>query len=135
LLDGRVLVKILSINRATNSVILRRYDDFHNEAVEYDTAPGRLTPMFKIGDVAKMLSRSPETIRKYEREGLIIPATQFPLTREKTAMVRLYTEKDIYDLMEFFAERSSRRGKKFSAVNQKDLLAYIRSRYRELRRG
>jgi len=45
-------------------------------------------PMYMIGIVAKMLSVHPQTLRMYEREGLITPS------RSK-GRVRLYSRKDV----------------------------------------
>jgi DNA-binding transcriptional MerR regulator len=48
----------------------------------------------KIGDLAKMLGRHPETVRRYERRGLIPPARRDPVagwriySQEETEAIR-----------------------------------------------
>ncbi|EEP59817.1 heat shock protein transcriptional repressor HspR, partial [Sulfurihydrogenibium yellowstonense] len=45
-------------------------------------------PLFMIGTVAKMYNIHPQTLRLYEREGLLVPSR----TKGKT---RMYSEKDL----------------------------------------
>jgi hypothetical protein len=128
------LVRVIHINKKDNRVALYRYDLFKQEDIEFDTAPFYLTPIYKIGAVAKMLNRSTETIRKYERQGLIPKASQYPLNKEGTASVRVYSVKDVGDLVEFFATRSSAgRTSHISKINQRDVMQGLEARFNQIK--
>lgn len=105
LLPSGTLVKILKIKRDRNSIIIRRYDSYTNDMIEFDIAPMMLTPMFNIDDVARMVSKKKDTLRKYEREGFIPRARQFSLNPEGSYKLRLYSWKDILDLVEALDRR------------------------------
>ncbi len=126
-----VPIRIITINKSRNSVTFHRYDTFENDVMEYDTAHMFLLPIFKIGEVAKLLNKKPDTLRKYEHQGLIPPVKKFFLTADETSSLRMYTEKDIVDLVEFFSNRGTTK-KKYSAVNQKDVLAGLKARYHQI---
>lgn len=115
--------------------MLYRYDIFSKEDIEYDTAPYYLKPLFKIGEVAKMLNRSTDTIRKYENLQLIDKAKQYLISDNGKTKVRFYTETDVYDLMGFFANRRSvgRPCKTNSKINQKDLMQQLNSRFQQIK--
>ncbi len=118
--------------------MLYRYDSFSKEAVEYDTAPYYLIPLFKIGEVAKMLNRSVETIRKYENLNYYDKAKQYKISEGTSQSIRLYTEGDIHKLAEFFANRRPV-GRpsglnKTSKINQRELMAQIDARYKQVKR-
>jgi hypothetical protein len=133
----KALIRVISVNKKENRVVLYRYDTFLKEAIEYDTAPHYLVPMFKIGEVAKMLNRSVETIRKYEGQGLIPKANQFSISEAGKLSIRLYTEKEIYELAEFFSQRRSvgrpSNINKVSKINQKDLMTFLNSRFKQVK--
>jgi hypothetical protein len=131
------LVRVTSVNKKENRVVLYRYDTFIKEAIEYDTAPHFIIPLFKIGDVAKMLNRSVETIRKYEGQGLIPKANQFQISEKGKLSIRLYTEKEIYGLVEFFSQRRPV-GRpsginQVSKINQKELMAHLNARFKQVK--
>lgn len=132
-------MRIVSINIKENRVVLYRYDIFSKEAIEYDIAPHYFTPLFKIGEVAKMLNRSAETIRKYENKKLIPKAQQYNLSIKSKAYVRLYKELDIYELAEFFANRNPvgrpSATNKVSKINQKELHEFINSRFQRVKKS
>ncbi len=133
----KVLVRVTSVNKKENRVVLYRYDTFTKEAMEYDTAPNYLVPLFKIGDLAKMLNRSVETIRKYEGQDLIPKANQFSISEAGKLSIRLYTEKEARELAEFFANRRSvgrpSEINKVSKINQKEFLAQLNARFKQVK--
>lgn len=115
--------------------MLYRYDTFDKECIEYDTAPHYLVPLFKISEVARMLNRSVETIRKYENQGLIAKVKQYSISKEGKLSIRLYRESEVYDLYDFFSERHpvGRPSKinKVSKINQKEFLAHLGARFKK----
>lgn len=127
------LVKALSVNMKENRVIIFKYNSFEKEHIEYDTAHFQLTPVFKIGEVAKMLNRSPDTLRKYEKLDYISPASQYRMTEDGNGTMRFYTEQDIDELVVFFANRNlpGARKKTNSKINTIDVNTHIKSRFKE----
>ena len=130
-LKNSVLIRVIRINKKMNAVYIHRYDTFADDVMEYDTAHFGLVPIFRIGDVAKMLNRKPDTLRKYEKQGLIPPQRKFSLSEDGKATMRGYTEGDVYDLVEFFADRSTAKAK-HSAVNTKDVLTGLQARFKKI---
>ncbi len=55
---------------------------------------------FTIGDVARAVNLAPETLRRYERQGLIAPA-------RTAAGVRIYSEADVAAVQELRAQRAA----------------------------
>lgn len=123
--------------------MLFRYDTFIKQAIEYDTAPHYVIPLFRIGEVARMLNRSAETIRRYETMGLIPKAKKLNISKDgyKNSAVRLYKESDVYELSEFFAHRRpvgrppAMVRDQISKINQKELTRYLDSRFQQVKRN
>jgi hypothetical protein len=115
--------------------VLYRYDTYGNkEHIEYDTAHFYLTPVFKIGEVAKFLQRSVETIRKYERLGYIPKARKYVISKKGNS-IRLYNENDLMDLADFFAQRNppGRPERTNSKIDRVHLIKSLESRFKEWR--
>jgi hypothetical protein len=131
---GEVLVRIISFNVKENRVVLYRYDKYVKEHIEYDTAPLFLSPLFKIGEVARFLQRSVETIRKYEQLGYIPKAKRFQISRHGNT-VRMYNESDLMDLADFFATRSppGRPEKTNSKIDRNHLIKNLEARFKDWR--
>lgn len=96
------LVKITHISNKNNRVILHNWETEVSEAIELDTAPNRLTPLFSIGEVGKMLDYAPATLRKYERMEILPTQKQYHIGRRS---IRLYAEKDIIDISILLSQR------------------------------
>jgi len=112
--------KILSKNENKNTIVLYLYDINKKEQIEFDTSKFFLIPLFKIGDVAKMVGRKQNTIRKYEKIGLISEPKRYMM---ESVPVRFYTEEDIEELAIFFATRPSpgQRERNISRLNRINL--------------
>ena len=125
--------RIAQLNKKENRIILYIYKLKSNIAMEYDTAGDYLVPIFYISDVAKMLNRAPDTIRKYERQGIVPKCPQYYLGQRKA---RLYSLKEITELAEAFSKRRpvGRPGgiNPVSKINQKDLFTGLLKRYKKL---
>jgi len=131
LYQNDVLVRVVSCNTKENRVVLYRYDTYKKEHIEYDTAPLFLSPLFKIGEVAKFLQRSVETIRKYEQLGYIPKAKKFQISPRGNSM-RMYNERDLLDLADFFATRNppGRPERTNSKIDRKHLIQNLESRFK-----
>lgn len=130
-LPSGTLVRILRINHDKSKVLVYDYNACRNDIFELETAPEFFTPIFRIGEVAKMLGKKPDTLRKYEREGLIRQAERYNLGKGRKS-VRLYTKTDIWDLVEFFMRRPGpgRPARtNVGGVNRKRIDNFINARY------
>jgi hypothetical protein len=103
LLPSGNLARVMTIDESSNRVIVYNYHSRQNEIIEHSLAPHILEPVFKISEVAKMLGKKPDTLRRYERLGKISPARQYRLGKRNS--MRIYTERDIEALAEFFGEQ------------------------------
>lgn len=131
-----VLVRVIGVNKKFNRVTIFRHDDFSQDYIEHDTAGYYLHPVFKIGDVARMLNRRTDTLRKYERNGLIPKPAMHPITVDDKYGIRIYTEQNILDLVDFFANRAAQGGRsvKVSKINQNDVMRGLKARYDNVKR-
>lgn len=105
LLPSGVLIKILSIRRERNILVVRKYDSFENDTMPFDIAPRMLEPLFNISDAAKIVNKKPDTLRKYERQGHIPKVRQFALNERGSYKLRLYSRHDILNLVEALERR------------------------------
>lgn len=130
--DGCV-AKVILLNPKNNRVDLQRYDDARQiEVIEFDTAHLYLKPLFTIKETAKMFNKAPDTLRKYERMGILPRCPQYSLGAKRA---RLYSIDDIMKVAECLAQRKPvgrppAREINISTVNQKDLVDGILKRYR-----
>lgn len=126
------VVRVVRVNSMRNNVIVHNYHSHANEAIEYETAPALLTPVLKIGEVAKLLGRKSATIRKYEQIGLIPKARKISLNVEGKITTRVYSPKDIEELIDFFDRRKpvGRPGKtNIGGINRKEIKRRLDSKY------
>lgn len=105
LLPSGQLVQIVAINKAIEKVFVYNFESKSNEALDLDFAQKYFTPMIKIGELAKMIDRTPHTIRTYERRGLIDKARQFQIGDGTVQKIRLYSPDEIYEIVDFFIKR------------------------------
>jgi len=99
------LLKIVGFDFDNHNVIVHDYTLKANDHYPFDIAGKIFKPAFRIGEVARMLDRKADTLRKYERKGLIPKVKQYYIGSEDRNKMRVYTKGDIYDLVEFFDRR------------------------------
>lgn len=134
LLEGD-LVKIIYVSKKNNRVIVNNFSKEKNEAIELDTAPNRLTPLFAIGEVGRMLDYAPATLRKYERLGHIPVQKQYDVGKRK---IRLYKQEDIQEIAILLAQRPPvgrpADVNPVSKIDRKRLETGIRQRIKEVKK-
>jgi hypothetical protein len=128
------IIRIVSTVKRANIVNVYNYTSFTEESMEYDTAAFFLSPVFRIGEVARIIDKKSDTIRKYETSGLIPKARKVNLNKEGTSSIRVYTLRDVYDLVEIFSMRN-KAGRKTShvPVNQTEALRRINARFQKIK--
>ncbi len=129
LLPSQTLVRVHRIDQVHGKVFIYRYDTSMNDSLDIEMAPRLLTPAFKIGEVAKMLQKSPDTLRKYERDGLISSPKRWKVGDRD---IRIYTMRDINRLVDFFENRPPvgrpSKSNQSSGVNKAELKRRLRLR-------
>lgn len=127
-------IRVVSVVKRSNVIKIYNYKTHANEDIEYDTAQYYLTPVFRIGDVAKIVDKKPDTLRKYEQSGIIPKATKIAVNTEGNFFIRVYTLKDVYNLIELFSMRSKiGRSRTLGGVSQAEALRLINSRFSKVK--
>lgn len=100
------LHKVKRIQKKNGKVILNSMKDNLEIVVPLAGADLLLSRVYTIGEVAKIVERRPDTIRKYERSGLIPkPVTvgdEYPSYKNW----RFYSHPDVYEIVDFFSNRT-----------------------------
>ena len=99
-------IKILKLNEQRNICVIHNYGSKQNEIIEYNMAPKLLTPVLKIGEAAALFGKKADTLRKYERLGLIDKPTRYNISSKNTDTIRLYGPRDLRGLVRFFERRN-----------------------------
>ena len=103
--DGSA-VRVIKVNWMKNLVIAVNYNSHSNESFRLDEARKTFSPLFKIGEVAKMFGKKNSTIRKYESLELLPKAKKISLNGSGKNWTRVYSLSDIEILAEFFDSRN-----------------------------
>jgi hypothetical protein len=75
--------------------------------------------IYTIGEVAKIVEKRPDTIRKYEKRNLIPSGKKFSENCEGYKNWRYYEKQDVYDMVEFFNGRTPGRPSTSKPVSAK----------------
>lgn len=119
-------VKIKKITKYNNTIVC--VDIKTNEQIDIPLVGSEilLKRIYTVGEVAKIVDREPNTLRKYEKKNLIVLSKKFDEDCGNYKNWRYYDESDIYGMVEFFNTRKSGRpvtGKtvtsKIKEINQK----------------
>jgi hypothetical protein len=133
--DKGQIIRIISIVKNKNIINIYNYTDFNSYTIDYDTASYYLTPVFRIGEVAKIIDRKPDTIRKYEESGLIPKVLRLKVSKDNDNNIRIYTLKDVYSLMEILSMRNSSGVRKsFAQLDQEDAFKKINARFQKIKK-
>lgn len=103
------IVKIKKINRSSNKVYVEKLIDDSKIVIPFQQNELLLNRIYTVGEVAKIVERRPDTIRKYEKKGLIANAQKFGKEYGAYSSWRYYNEEDVYHMVEFFSSRNQGR--------------------------
>jgi len=101
-----VLHKVKKVQKKNNKVILGSAKDNGEIIIPLMGADLLLFRVYTIGEVAKIVERRSDTIRKYERSGLIPKPLVFEDEYPSYRNWRFYSRPDVYDIVEFFSGRT-----------------------------
>jgi hypothetical protein len=102
-------IKIKKITKYNNTIVcidIKTNEEINIPIVGSDILLKRI---YTVGEVAKIVDREPNTLRKYEKKNLIVLSKKFNEECGNYKNWRYYEESDIYGMVEFFNTRKSGR--------------------------
>lgn len=99
------LHKIKKIQKTKNKIFAEDLRDSSVVEIPLQGSDLLLTRMYTIGEVSKIIERKPDTIRKYEKNGLL-PKPSVYTGYPSYHNWRFYTLSEVYDMIDFFADRT-----------------------------
>lgn len=98
-------VKVKKISKTKNKILVINLKDSSEITMPYDGSDLLLIRVYTVGEVAKIVGRQPNTLRKYERKNLIASPKKFGDEYNGYKNWRYYEESDVYETVEFFNSR------------------------------
>lgn len=126
------LVKVKKIYKSSSSVLVTFIDDGQTESVPTSGADLLLVRLYTIGEVAKITGKRSDTIRKYEKKGLIPKPSYAVEEGISYKNWRFYTQGDVYDVVQFFSGRTPGRPVTQSPINVKSAIGLIKKKVNNL---
>lgn len=126
------LVKVKKIYKSSSSVLVTFIENGETEAVPTSGADLLLVRLYTIGEVAKITSKRPDTIRKYEKKGLIPKPSYSSDEGFSYKNWRFYTQDDVYDVVQFFSGRTPGRPITQPPVSLKSSIGLIKQKVNNL---
>jgi|DEB0MinimDraft_10_1074344.scaffolds.fasta_scaffold29747_4 hypothetical protein len=114
-----VLHKVKKIQKKNGKIFLENMKTGEEVVIPSIGADVLLSRMYTIGEVAKIAERRSDTIRKYERSGLIPKPVSFGEDYVSYKNWRFYTYSDVYEILQFFSDRSPGRPAKEKPVSER----------------
>lgn len=102
---GPDIVRMSSVHKRFNKVRITNIIDESVTELPLDNSKLFLKRLYTIGEMAKIVRRATDTIRRYERLGLLPEPRRIP-SGAKIEKWRYYTEEDAGDMVHFFSERN-----------------------------
>ena len=99
------IVKIKKIAKSKNKIYLENLLTKEIFYIPYEQSEILITRLYTVGEVAKIVERRPDTLRKYERKNLIPSAQKFGDQYVGYSSWRYYDERSVYEMVEFFNQR------------------------------
>lgn len=103
---SETIVKIKKIVKNMNQIYAVDLTTKKDVVFPYNNAELILHRIYTIGEVAKIVEKRPDTIRKYEKRDLIPSGKKFSETCDGYKNWRYYEKQDVYDMVAFFNGRT-----------------------------
>lgn len=100
------LHKVKKIQKIKNRALIQNLSSLEEFFVPIEQSEIIMQRIYTIGEVSKIVERRPDTIRKYERGGLIPKPISLVADYPSYRNWRFYTSGDVYEMVEFFSGRS-----------------------------
>ena len=88
-----------------NKIFLERLDNGESIVIPFQQNELLISRIYTVGEVAKILEKRSDTLRKYEKRNLIPAPKKFGSKYKSYENWRFYEESDVYELVEFFETR------------------------------
>lgn len=99
------IVKLKKISKNSNKILAERLDNGESILIPYEQCEILLIRLYTVGEVAKIVEKRSDTLRKYEKRNLIPSPSKFGEKYKSYENWRFYEESDIYEMIEFFNTR------------------------------
>lgn len=113
------IVKVKKLSKSRNKIVVERLDNGEQVLIPYQQNELLLSRIYTVGEVAKIVERRSDTLRKYEKKGLIASPSKFGDRYNGYKNWRYYEENDVYEMVEFFNTRVPGRPVKEENVSSK----------------
>jgi len=122
------LHKVKKVQKSKRQVVIQNMSDSSEAVLPLDGAEILLSRLYTIGEVAKIAQRRSDTIRKYEKRGLIPKPS--PVGEEYPSYKgwRFYKADEVYEILDFFSERTPGRPVK----KEEDVKKQVTGKIKEL---
>ena len=103
---SNTIVKVKKITRNLNKILVTDLTTKQEMTMPYEGADLIMHRIYTIGEVAKIVEKRSDTIRKYEKKGLIPSGKKFSESSESYKNWRYYDKEDVYNMVTFFNGRT-----------------------------
>lgn len=110
-----ILHKVKKVQKKRNNIVLLNMSTYEEIDIPFTGSEILLTRVYTIGELSKIIGRRPDTIRKYEKSGLIPKPMDINEIYPKHKNWRFYRQSDVYEMVEFFSSRTPGRPPKVTA--------------------
>jgi hypothetical protein len=97
--------KVKKIQKSKNKIILQNIKSLNCVEMPIEGSDLLLVRLYTIGEVSKIVERRADTIRKYEKSGLLEKPTEYS-GYDSYSSWRFYTTKEVRYIMDFFSDRT-----------------------------
>lgn len=134
---GGDLVRVNLVSPAHDLIEFYNFSQGCKVRASYNGSKLVALPALRIGDVANMMGRKPDTIRKWERKGWIPEPSKFNVSLRGKKILRFYTPKDveaIRDLISSVHRGRPRKDKRVtsSLISEGNLKLLLRERVKQI---
>ena len=123
-----VLHKVRRVAKKRNMIVLRNLHSDEEVTLPYEGSDILLLRVYTIGELCKIVNRRPDTIRKYEKLGLLPKPLPPDLNYPAHKNWRFYRSSDVYDMVEFFSARTPGRPMKKSKATVSENIKSLTSK-------
>ena len=103
---SNTIVKVKKITKNLNKILVTDLTSKQEMVMPYEGAELIMHRIYTIGEVAKIVEKRSDTIRKYEKKGLIPSGKKFSESCESYKNWRYYDREDVYNMVSFFNGRT-----------------------------
>lgn len=127
------IVKVKKVQKSKNKIFVEDLSTSDTIVIPYEQSNLLLSRVYTVGEVAKIVERKADTLRKYERRGLIPESKKFGEEFGSYKNWRLYDEKDVYSIVEFFSDRTA--GRPIKEHNVKTKISNLNNKVKIINRS